>query len=221
MLNRKDYFYFAGFAILILIIFFQKCSSDKNMEDIATQIGRLNDTTVIYREVDGKQVADTKAAGLTINEYRAADPNNFAEFAKIITKKDDLIHTLILEIQNERRKGEADVIKDTGTGIVTVPYEDSCISLKTTIPKEGKATIDYQIKELTFRGAAVMRREKWYKSKQPVAVGSISSGCGKITSQKIVLVNPEKKKVYETNLFKAGAVIVIFEAIRFGITGKL
>lgn len=205
-MTRKDIFYIAGFALLLIVLLWQKCSGDKDLENLAEQFGRYRDSTVTYRQVDGKEVADAPAAGLTINEYRAADPSGLAAFEKILTKKDELISTLVLQIINERKQAEVPVTRDS-SGNITLNYEDSCISLKTVTPKTGNALVDYHIKQQTYKVAAVMRREKWYKPKQPVAVGDVTSGCGKITGQKIVLITPEKKKVYETTFFKAAVLI--------------
>lgn len=223
ILKKENLPWFTTAAVIIIfavLMVLQKCSSDRNLADTLDQITRLKDTVIVYREVDGKEVGDSKAANLTINEYRAADPGNLAAIEAIIKRKDDLISTLVLEITNERRRREAEVSRDSAGNIIA-SFEDSCLTMKTTIPKTGKAIVDYQLKAQTYIQGTVMRREKWWKSKQPVATGSITSGCGKITNQKVVLISEGKPKVHQTLLFKSAVVIAIFESIRFAITGKL
>lgn len=200
-------------VIFVFITLFNKCSSDKRLDNVAAEIAKMNDTSMTRRVVNDRIVSETPVPNVTINEYRAAQPSELAAVEKIINKRDELMTTMFLKIIHEMQSGKAPVVKDS-TGKLTINFEDSCQKITTEVPVTGDATVSYQMKPQTYTLGVVMRREKLFKPKQPVAVGSLTSGCGEISSQKVVLINTEKKKVHQTTAFKVGAVIAVWEGLK-------
>lgn len=220
-MTRKDVFYIAGLALIIVLFLLQKCSGDKDLENLSEQFSRYKDSAIIYRQVDGKEVSDTKGSEFTMEQFMAADQKKYDAILRIIGRQADLIGVLSARIEHGPVNDQPAVVtEDTALKTVTVSYEDSCMTAKTVLNK-GKGLFSYQLKPLSFDFATVKKREKWYKGKEITATGIITSGCGKITSQKSVVIVPGKKKVHQTNAFFAAATIVIFEGVRFLITGKL
>lgn len=226
ILKKENLPWFTTAAVIIIfavLMVLQKCSSDRNLADTLDQITRLKDTVIVYREVDGKVISDSKGAELTLESYMAADAQRYASFERMMrSNNSEMLTTVALLVSRPAITGNAPVTVNPVNKSMTIDMTDSCSLIgNVTVDSTGKATKNIQFRQDSIDLVVYRDREKWYLGKEITASGIVRNNCGKITGQKAVVITSGKKKVHQTNLFKTGAIIILFEGLKFAITGKL
>ncbi len=220
--EKVNYILLAGLAALFAVIVFQKCSNDKALTELSTQVARYQDTVITHRVVDGDVVNYSKGAELTLDQYKAIDAARYASFERMLRNNNSqMLATVSLIISRPPITGNAPVTINADKSMV-IDLTDSCSLIgNVTVDSTGKATKNIEHRRDSLDILIASDREKFWKGKKITATSVIRNNCGTITGQKAVVVVPAKKKVPQTATFKAVVTVAVFEAVKFLLTGKL
>lgn len=224
-LHRTIWILLAAFIIAIAMAFLLAELKDRNIrkaeENFAKEYAILQDSFVLYKkDMEGRIHAETKSNYVTPEQLELLNKQHHDEIKAIVGNMKNFVSNLKVIVEYPAQTQSAPTSQDSASKTITFkPYEDSCLKVSAWLDSLKIGHIKPELKPQKLDFTTYWKNGKLFKPDSLVVDGQLSTGCGKITSQKSIVAANKKRTIEKkpATLVGIGAAIGIVLFKIFGL----